>query len=180
MPLLILNPEYFPSDELAALRDRLAPVFLFGRGGEWPYDQPYEMLPADTPLFPGYPQNQSCYWKKPIPEHRPPAQAFSALAGGMNWRTAPFLPATKGLRIFGYRQADGRLAVFGRNEGETYLNASLGFTESVSAIEVLRDFPSLPVKSTLSGRIAPHDTMFLSVGEHEQPIPGATTEGLLK
>jgi len=178
MPLLILNPEYFPPDELSALRNRLAAVFEFGRGGRWPNDQPYEMLPEDTPLFPGMPQNHSCYWKKPIPEHRPPASAFEALADSMNWRTAPFSPTVKGLRVFGYRQADGRLAVFGRNEGETYMNAKMLFSGSVSDIEVLRDFPSLPVKSQLSGRIAPHDTMMLSVGEHEQPIPGSTAEGV--
>ena len=180
LPLLILNPDYFPMDELSALRNRLVPVFEFGRGGEWPYDHPYEMLPPDTAPFPGMPENSSCYWKKPIPEHRPPPESFKALASSINWKTAPCLSRARGMRIFGYRQADGRLAVFGRNEGETYLNGVLLFSDGISDIEVLRDFPSLPVKTSLSGRIAPHDTMMLSVGEHEQPIPGSTTDAILK
>jgi hypothetical protein len=38
------------------------------------------------------------------------------------------------------------------------------------------DFPSLPVKTILQVRIAPHDTAFLSVGEHEYSMPSAPRE----
>ena len=177
LPLLLLNPAFFPADERAALHDRMARVLEFGRGARWPYDVPYEMLPADTPPFPGMPNETSCYWKKPIPENRPTDRQFTACAGHINDSAAPFAPQTAGLRMFGYRAADGRLAVFGRNEGSTYMTAKMTFKGAVSDVTVLREFPSLPVATTLSARIAPYDTAALSVGEHEQPIPGSAERG---
>ena len=173
LPLLILNPSFYPEDELAALRDRASKVIEFGRGAAWPYDAPYEMLPADTPPFPGMPNEKSCYWKKPIPENKPTSRQVRDCRGMINWATAPFSPQTPGLRLFGYRMANGRMAVCARNEGNKYMNASILFNSSISDISVLRDFPSLPVTTSLSLRIAPHDTAVLSVGEHEQPIPGS-------
>lgn len=174
LPLVILNPAYFPADELAALRDRLVKVFEFGLGATAPRDHPYVMLPPGTPVFPGMPNETSCYWKKPIPEHLPHPDEVSDFAWHINWEAAPFMPETAGVRIFGYRLADGRVAAFARNDGNTYLKTVLKFKNSISDVEVLRDFPSLPVRTGLNVKIAPHDTLMLSVGEHEQPIPGTT------
>ena len=55
-----------------------------------------------------------------------------------------------------------------------FMKTVLKFRNSISDVEVLRDFPSLPVKTGLNVKIAPHDTLMLSVGEHEQPLPGTT------
>ena len=78
--------------------------------------------------------------------------------------------------MFGYRLANGRMAVFGRNETDAYLNANIGFdtrrvTDAIPDVLVHSDFPSLPVKTILQVRIAPRDTMFISIGEHEWPMP---------
>ena len=85
------------------------------------------------------------------------------------------------VRLFGYRMPNGRLAVFGRNETDAYVNANVGFdvrrnTGTISDVLVHSDFPSLPVKTILQVRIAPHDTAFLSVGTHDCPMPSAPTE----
>ena len=63
-----------------------------------------------------------------------------------------------------------------RNERDTYLNAAIGFDQNfgrISDVLVHSDFPSLPVTTVLRGRIAPHDTMFLSVKESEIIPPSA-------
>ena len=173
LPLLILNPEFFPKDELSALRDRASRVIEFGRGAPWPLNEPYQMLPAGTPAFPGMPDEKSCYWKKPLPENMPTDRQIKECRGMINnWGGTPFAQQTSGLRLFGYRLADGRMAVFARNEGDKYMNASILFKSSISDVTVLRDFPSLPVATSLSLRIAPHDTAVLAVGERDQPIPG--------
>ena len=182
MPLLVLNPQFFPEDELAALKDRPAEVILFGRGapassllGE------YEMLPAGTPPFPGYPEETSCYWKKPLAENLPPKSAFRHIVWTANKAArAPFDAGSSRLRPFGGRLADGRLVACGRNEGDTYLDTELVFSGSFADMAVLRDFPSLPVRTSAKVRVAPWDTAMIAVREYEQAIPGSTTEELLK
>ena len=182
MPLLVLNPQFFPEDELAALKDRPAEVILFGRGapassllGE------YEMLPAGTPPFPGYPEETSCYWKKPLAENLPPKSAFKHIVWTANKAArAPFDAGSSRLRPFGGRLADGRLVACGRNEGDTYLDTELVFSGSFADMAVLRDFPSLPVRTSAKVRVAPWDTAMIAVREYEQAIPGSTTEELLK
>ena len=84
--------------------------------------------------------------------------------------------------VFGYRLANGRLAVFGRNETDAYVNVNIGFdarrgTGTISDVLVHSDFPSLPVKTILQVRIAPHDTAFLSVAAHDYTLPSAPTSG---
>ena len=176
MPILIINPEFFPKDELEALRTRLAHVAEIGRGARRPFAVDYIPVPEGTPPFPGMPNNDTCYWKRPIPENMPEEIAFKRVAGSIAWKSSLFTPETPGLRIYGYRLANGRLAVFARNENDTYMNAAIGFPHSfgsVSDVLVHTDFPSLPVTTTLHGRIAPHDTMFISVKEHASPSPSA-------
>ena len=46
----------------------------------------------------------------------------------------------------------------------------------ISDVLVHSDFPSLPVTTTLHGRIAPHDTMFISVKEHEILAPSVPVD----
>ena len=177
LPLLVLNPEFFPAEELAALRDRASRVIEFGRGAAWPYNEPYEMLPAGTPAFPGMPYETSCYWKKPIPENMPSERQIKDCKGKINWATTSLAPQTSGLRLSNYRLADGRRAILARNESAKYMNAAILFKTSISDVTVLRDFPSLPVSTSLSLRIAPYDTAVLAVGEHDQPIPGDRNGG---
>ena len=42
---------------------------------------------------------------------------------------------------------------------------------SNSDVKVHTDYPSLPMATALRGKIAPHDTIFFSVGEHEVAVP---------
>ena len=181
MPIVLLNPEFFPPDELAALRARTAFVGELGRGARRPYASEYVPVPEGTPPFPGMPNNDSCYWKRPIPQNMPQDIAIERAASAVGWRTAPFTAEIPDLRVFGYRMANGRLAVLGRNETDTYMNAMIGFdarrgTGVISDVLVHSDFPSLPVRTILQGRIAPHDTMFISVNAHESPLPSAPVE----
>ena len=180
MPVLLLNPEFFPKEELDALRNRMAHVVELGRGARRPFAAEYVPVPEGTPPFPGMPNNDTCYWKRPIPENMPPEIAFKRAAGSIAWKTSPFTPDTPGLRVYGFMLSNGRMAVFGRNEGDTYLNAEIGFPGmdgSISDILVHTDFPSLPVTTTLRGRIAPYDTMFISVKEHAILPPSAPVGG---
>ena len=181
MPIVLLNPEFFPPDELTALRTRTAFVCELGRGARPPYACEYIPIPEDTPPFPGMPNNDSCYWKRPIPQNMPPEIAIERAASPISWRTVQFSSETPDLRVFGYRMANGRLAILGRNETDEYMNALIGFdarrgTGSISDVLVHTDFPSLPVRTILQGRIAPRDTMFISVAEHESQPPSAPTE----
>ena len=128
------------------------------------------------------PNEDSCYWMRPIPQNLPPDIAFERTADLTARYSMPFISDVRQeLRLFGYRLANGRLAVFGRNEADAYLNANIGFdsrrgTGTISDVLVHSDFPSLPVKTILQVRIAPHDTAFLSVGEHEYTMPSAPAE----
>ena len=182
MPLVLLNPEFFPEDELEALRDRPAFVAELGRGARRPYASEYVKIPADTPPFPGMPNEDSCYWKRPIPQNKPQEIDMERAADLIARYSMPFMSdGRQEVRLFGYRMANGRLAVFGRNETDAYVNATVGFDARggaglISDVLVHSDFPSLPVKTILQVRIAPHDTAFLSVAAHESPMPSAPTE----
>ena len=179
MPILLVNPAFFPEDELAALRDRLVTVAEIGRGARVPMyrtaaDLKYVPIPEGTPPFPGMPRETTCYWKKPIPENMPPEAAYAEPVNRAFGAT-PYRTPTKGLRSFCYRMKDGRLAVFARNENETYLPCSFDFHvtgSSISDVKVHTDYPSLPIATTLRSKVAPHDTIFFSVGEHEIPLTG--------
>ena len=182
MPVVLLNPEFFPKEELEELRARTAFVGELGRGARRPYASEYVPIPAGTPPFPGMPNEDSCYWKRPIPQNMPQDIAIERTADKIARYATPFTADVRQeVRVFGYRMANGRLAVFGRNETDAYLDAKIGFdvrrgTGLISDVLVHSDFPSLPVKTILQVRIAPRDTVFLSVGTHDSPMPSAPTE----
>ena len=112
----------------------------------------------------------------------PPDIAFERTADLTARYSMPFMSdVLQEVRLFGYRMANGRLAVFGRNETDAYVNATVGFDARggaglISDVLVHSDFPSLPVKTILQVRIAPHDTAFLSVGSRECQMPSAPAE----
>jgi hypothetical protein len=122
MPVLILNPEFFPKEELDGLRNRMAHVVELGRGARRPFAAQYIPVPEGTPPFPGMPNNDTCYWKRPLPENMPPEIAFKRAAGSIAWKTSPFTPDTPELRIYGFMLENGRMAIFGRNENDTYIS----------------------------------------------------------
>ena len=179
LPLLLINPEFFPAEELARLRDRLVPVAEIGRGARVPphksaVDMKYVPIPEGTPEFPGMPEETSCYWKKPIPENLPPEAAYADPVW-QAYRAVSYSSDTKGIRSCCYRMKGGRLAILARNERDTYLPCSFDFASrnaSISDVKVHSDYPSLPFTTSLKGKIAPYDTIFFSVGEHEIPFPG--------
>ena len=182
MPIVILNPKFFPADELAALRARTGYVCEVGRGARGSDDSEYVLIPKDTPPFPGMPKERSCYWKRPIPENLPPDAVFKRAQSVLLWLAFPFTAETPELRVFGYRMANGRMAILGRNESDAYMDAAIGFggmcgtTNVISDVLVHTEYPAMPIRTTLRGRIAPHDTIFISVGSHECPLPSSPLE----
>ena len=168
-PIVLLNPEFIPEKELAALRIRPTRVIELGRGAR--SQCPVTYVPRkDTNPFPGMPKEGSCYWKRPLSENMPPEEIIQRAA----WAThtgMPFVCRTPNMHFWGFRLANGRLGVFVRNDGDIYGNAVLDMGKCISDVLVHSDFPSMPVTTQLTGRIAPRDTMFVSVGEHEWPMP---------
>ena len=168
-PIVLLNPEFFPKEELAALRDRKTRVNEIGRGARSRSPVAY-IKRKDESQFPGMPETDSCYWKRPLSENRPPEVFFRHEAEAIQ-ESMPFVCREPNIHFWGFRLANGRLAAFVRNEGDVYGDVLIRLKECVSDVLVHTDFPSLPVKTCLSGRIAPRDTMFISIGEHEWPMP---------
>lgn len=168
-PIVLVNPEFFPKEELAALRDRKTRVNEIGRGARSRSPVVY-VKRKDDAAFPGMPETDSCYWKRPLSENMPPEVFFRHEAEAIQ-EAMPFVCREPNMHFWGFRMANGRLAAFVRNEGDVYGDVLIRLKECVSDVLVHTDFPSLPVKTCLSGRIAPRDTMFISIGEHEWPLP---------
>ena len=168
-PIVLLNPEFFPKEELSALRDRKTRVNEIGRGARSRSPVTY-IKRKDDAAFPGMPETDSCYWKRPLSENMPPEVFFRHEAEAIQ-EAMPFVCREPNMHFWGFRMANGRLAAFVRNEGDVYGDVLIRMKACVSDVLVHTDFPSLPVKTCLSGRIAPRDTMFISIGEHEWPLP---------
>ena len=164
IPLLIVNPKFFPPDELAALRRRQVRVYLVGQGSGAPDFQKFELKPPEKRVFPF-----NRFWD-PLPENMPPIEVIQRAAGNASPPT--LVSETPGVRLCGYHLANGRFALLARNENDTYANAKIRVGMEVADILTHTDFPSSPIKTTIAFRIAPHDTSFLSLGEHESPLPG--------
>ena len=168
-PIVLLNPEFFPKEELSALRDRRTRVSEIGRGARSRSPVTY-INRKDESAFPGMPETDSCYWKRPLSENMPPEVFFRHEAEAIQ-EAMPFVCREPNMHFWGFKMANGRLAAFVRNEGDVYGDVLIRMKECISDVLVHTDFPSLPVKTCLSGRIAPRDTMFISIGEHEWPLP---------
>ena len=175
MSVLLLNPEFFPADELDALRSRPAEVVEIGRGARSPNCADYVRLPPEKLKMSGMPYNAG--WDDPknftseLPEHVPPEFIFDRVADRIKLFTAPFQVLTPGVRACAYRLTDGRLALLARSENATYVTARFSMTQPCSDVRIHTAFPSLPIRTVLEGRIAPQETMFLSVREREDPGP---------
>ena len=175
MPVLLLNPEFFPADELEALRSRPAEVIEIGRGARSPNCADYVRLPPEKLKMSGMPYNAG--WDDPknftseLPEHVPPEFIFDRVADRIKNFTAPFQVLTPGVRACAYRLTDGRLAILARSENATYSMARFAMNQPCSDVRIHTAFPSLPIRTILEGRIAPQETMFLSVREREDPGP---------
>ena len=168
-PIVLLNPEFIPEKELAALRDRPVKVFELGKGAR--ARSPVEYVPCKNPQpFPGMPDDDVCYFTRPLCENLPKDAFFRHEAAAIS-EIMPFACHEKDTHASGFRLADGRLAVLVRNNAHVYVDALVRLRECVSDVEIVGDFPSCPVRTLLSGRIAPQDTMFLSIGEHAWKLP---------
>jgi len=176
LPILILNPEFYPRDELAQLEKRPAKVFKFGRGASVPYGADY-VPRTDTAPFPGMPDNTTCYWKRPLSENLPQEAVTRTAAAMINWEVCTYEYATPDVTSWALPLANGRLGIFARNNKDTYATAQFRPHGCVSDVQVHTDFPSLPVNTVLESRIAPRDTVMFSVGEREFPLPDATRRG---
>lgn len=163
LPLLILNPEFYPADELKALRQRRAYVYEFGRGARGDFASAY--IPHER-------KEPNLYWRHPLLENKPPEETTRTAAMVMNWQTCPYEYQTPGVKSWCARLADGRLGIFARNDNSVYSEVKFRMHNCVSDVQVHTDFPTLPVQTTLETRIAPMDTVFFSVGETAYPLPG--------
>ena len=168
-PIVLLNPGFFPKEELNALRNRKTRVNEIGRDARSRSPVTY-VRRKDESEFPGMPETDSCYWKRPLSENMPPEVFFRHEADAIQ-ESMPFVCREPDMHFWGFEMADGRLAVFVRNEGDVYGDVLIRMKGCISDVRVHTDFPSLPVKTCLSGRIAPRDTMFISIGEHQWPLP---------
>lgn len=165
MPLLIVNPKFFPEDELAALRKRRAPVQLVGLGSGPPDCHAFEL---HKPATREYPRE---LFGRMLPENLPPQDIF----GSAVWKSAfrdRLSTSTPELRLTAYWLSNGRLAVLARNGDEKYLNAKVEVGLNIADVLTHTDFPTAPVKDTLSFRVAPQDTVVFSLGVHEPTLPG--------
>lgn len=164
IPLMIINPKFFPKEELDALVDRTAQVKIVGLGAVPPNRAEYRKVPEDERFVPGMPYDDGFDFIKPLPENMPDDIFFKRAA----WAgSVPFYATTEGVSCYGYKMANGRLAVFARNESDAYVNANIVMNLDISDILVHTDFPTLPPKTAIQARIAPRDTVFLSVKDHE-------------
>ena len=168
LPLLILNPEFYPAEELAALRKRRAYVYEFGRGARGKFFGKY--VPHEQ-------REPSLYWRDPLLENKPPEGTTRTAAMVMNWQTSPYEYHTLGVKSWCVRLPNGRLGIFARNDNDIYSQVKFIMHNCVSDVQVHTDFPTLPVQTALETRIAPMDTVFFSVGEKEYPLPDATKKG---
>ena len=167
IPLMIINPKFFPKEELDALTNRYAPVQVVGLGAIPPDTAPYVKLPPEKLKLTGMPEDNSGHFTWEIPENKPPACIFERAAGDENWIIPTVKPLQKELRVFGYRMANGRLALFCRSEADRYINAQIAIDLPITDVLVHSDFPTKPLKTILCGKVAPMDTMFFSVKERE-------------
>ena len=168
--LLILNPAFFPEDELAALRARKVRVYEFGRGAQAPFLADYKPRPDDEP-FPGMPEDTGIYFSKPLSENRPQECSSRLLAMYVNWLTTPYETWTEGARTWCVRMEDGRLGIFVRNDTDRYLKTQILPKKCVADIRVHTDFPSRPVTTLLELKVAPREAALFSVEERDFPLP---------
>lgn len=165
LPLLVLNPAYFPKEELAALRRRTAHVTEFGRGAETINRLPYVMITDEQRKFPGMPDVQY-YWRQPLYENLPDPRDFNEIVAILNnEENAPYRVTSPDIRTWAVRLANGRLGVFARNGADTYAEACFNVVCNPAHVEVHTDFPAVPVSTTFRARIAPDETVLFSYEE---------------
>ena len=174
MPILLLNPEFFPEDELAALRARRAHVYEFGRGCRAPFLSDYVPRESTKP-FPGMPECSSCYFTRPLPANRPQTCSSRLMAMTVNWLTTPYETWNEELRSWCVRMTDGRLGIFARNDTENYLTAQFTLKKCIADVKVHTEFPSRPLDNIIQIKVAPRETAFFSVRESEYPLPEILT-----
>ena len=135
LPLLILNPAYYGRDELAALRNRKAPVVEFGLG-------------AAGCAFGAEPKAEDpTSWLHPLPARELPKAAYLQCVAAIN-AMSPVRPDSMGmedLRVTSYLAEDGSRIVVGLNDKPTYLNSRIVVDGPVKFAEALTENPSLPV-----------------------------------
>ena len=165
LPLLIVNPKYFPKDELDALRRRPAPVQVAGLGSGPPDYEPFELVAPEKRVFP----RES--FDSLLPENMIPADTLYAAAGKVTPRT--LWTRTPDIRLCAYWMLNGRLAVLTRNEGDAYRDVTIDLGWEVTDVLVHTACPSSPIKTTIKFRVAPHDTAVISLKDLGSNMPGA-------
>ena len=134
LPLLVLNPGRFPSDELVALTNRSTAVVTFGFGASGcTFGEKPSVLEAKS-------------WRYPLPFRPFDPQALAAAAATVN-RASPVFPGEgmADLRLTSYVVEDGARLVFAVNDRPTYLNAKILVRGPVAEAKALTASPSLPV-----------------------------------
>jgi len=168
LPLLILNPQFFPQEELTALRQRMASVIEFGRGAKSFRNLPYKMLTEQEKKFPGMPTVQN-NWYEPLPENMPAEQEVLAIADTINTVPVPYAPMTPGVRSWAVVMENGRLGVFARNNSSSYVTARFAMLDSddinPTDVQVHTELPCVPPRTILQLKIAPQEAVMFSLGD---------------
>ena len=137
MPILVLNPAMFPSDEIAALRKRQTAVVEFGLGA------------AGFALGGAAEGRDAKNWLMPLPGRSIPDDAVAAAVKAINEHAAAFPDdGMDALRVSSCRASDGALLVTAINDADRYLNARIVVRSCPSRVAALTESPSLPVVVT--------------------------------
>jgi len=150
MPVLVLNPAFFPADELKALRARGEKCVAFGHGHDDFTERPFKVQPRN--------------WLDPLVESRPNEACFAQARRAIN-ALSPVVPADRcaDLVVSSFWQKDGTARVIVRNNAPTYVEAELGLQQPVGVVQIRSDFPTLPVQQSLHAKVPPKGVVVLDL-----------------
>ena len=150
MPVLVLNPGFFPEDELAALRARGEKCVEFGYGQDDFTEHPVKEEPQS--------------WLDPLVESRPGRAAFVRCRRAANvW--SPVVPADRhaDLVVTGFWLNDGSLRVAVRNNRPTYVESEIWMQQPFGTVRICSDFPTMPVRQALHAKLPPKGVVVLDL-----------------
>ena len=177
MTLVLLNPAFFPADELTALRNKAGFLIEIGLTPEG--NSQIRCIScgkiisaAELPETAVENTAEVSSWMRPLPEKRILSGAFDRIAELLNQETSPVLADSekKDLRILSFFTAEKTLRLVLRNERSTYLDPRIRIRVPVQSVTALTQDPSRPVvgenqgnETVFSVRIPPQGTILLDV-----------------
>lgn len=151
LPLLLLNPDFFPPEERAALERRgSGKIVTFGCGTDDFTENPVAHEPRN--------------WLDPMRESRPAPAAFVRVRDAIN-AFSPVVPSPRNpdVVISGFFEEDGSMRVVARSNRTTYQTVEILVDRPVTKVEILSGYPSLPLvpSQRLRAKIPPSGAIAL-------------------